>query len=51
MGGYNLRVGRTQDTPDAADTKEINYRARSLYDKYGPHSGFLRYVVDTASVC
>ena len=26
-------------------TKENNYRARSLYDKYTPHSGFLRYVV------
>ncbi len=27
------------------NTKENNYRARSLYDKYTPHSGFLRYVV------
>lgn len=26
-------------------TKENNYRARGLYDKYTPHSGFLRYVV------
>lgn len=26
-------------------TKENNYRARGLYDKYGPHSGFLRYVI------
>ena len=26
-------------------TKENNYRARALYDKYGPHSGFLRYVI------
>jgi GNAT superfamily N-acetyltransferase len=26
-------------------TRENNYRARGLYDKYGPHSGFLRYVV------
>ena len=26
-------------------TKENNYRARGLYDKYAPHSGFLRYVV------
>ena len=24
-------------------TKETNYRARGLYDKYTPHSGFLRY--------
>ncbi|QJR09827.1 hypothetical protein DSM104443_00877 [Usitatibacter rugosus] len=24
-------------------TKENNYRARGLYDKYTPHSGFLRY--------
>ena len=27
------------------NTKENNYRARGLYDKYTPHSGFLRYVV------
>lgn len=27
------------------NTKEDNYRARGLYDKYTPHSGFLRYVV------
>jgi len=27
-------------------TRENNYRARGLYDKYTPHSGFLRYVVD-----
>jgi GNAT superfamily N-acetyltransferase len=27
------------------NTKENNYRARALYDKYAPHSGFLRYVV------
>jgi GNAT superfamily N-acetyltransferase len=27
-------------------TRETNYRARSLYDKYGPHSGRVRYVVD-----
>jgi GNAT superfamily N-acetyltransferase len=27
-------------------TRENNYRARSLYDKYTPHSGFLRYVVN-----
>jgi GNAT superfamily N-acetyltransferase len=26
-------------------TKENNYRARALYDKYTPHSGFLRYVL------
>jgi GNAT superfamily N-acetyltransferase len=29
-------------------TKENNYRARGLYDKYGPHSGFVRYVVDNS---
>jgi GNAT superfamily N-acetyltransferase len=29
------------------NTKENNYRARGLYDKYAPHSGFLRYVVST----
>jgi GNAT superfamily N-acetyltransferase len=28
------------------NTKENNYRARGLYDKYTPHSGFLRYVVN-----
>jgi GNAT superfamily N-acetyltransferase len=28
-------------------TKETNYRARGLYDKYAPHSGFLRYVIAT----
>jgi GNAT superfamily N-acetyltransferase len=27
------------------NTRETNYRARGLYDKYTPHSGFLRYVV------
>jgi GNAT superfamily N-acetyltransferase len=26
-------------------TKENNYRARGLYDKFTPHSGFVRYVV------
>lgn len=26
-------------------TRETNYRARGLYDKYTPHSGFVRYVV------
>lgn len=26
-------------------TREDNYRARGLYDKYTPHSGFLRYVI------
>jgi len=30
------------------NTKENNYRARGLYDKYTPHSGFLRYVIDNA---
>jgi ribosomal protein S18 acetylase RimI-like enzyme len=27
------------------NTRENNYRARGLYDKFTPHSGFLRYVV------
>jgi ribosomal protein S18 acetylase RimI-like enzyme len=27
-------------------TRETNYRARGLYDKYTPHSGFVRYVID-----
>jgi GNAT superfamily N-acetyltransferase len=31
------------------NTKENNYRARGLYDKYTPHSGFLRYVVNNPS--
>ena len=26
-------------------TRETNYRARGLYDKYTPHSGFLRYAI------
>jgi ribosomal protein S18 acetylase RimI-like enzyme len=26
-------------------TQENNYRARGMYDKFTPHSGFLRYVV------
>jgi GNAT superfamily N-acetyltransferase len=28
------------------NTRETNYRARGLYDKYTAHSGFLRYVVN-----
>lgn len=31
------------------NTKENNYRARGLYDKFTPHSGFLRYVVNNAA--
>ena len=31
-------------------TRENNYRARGLYDKYTPHSGFLRYVVNNAAL-
>jgi len=27
-------------------TKETNYLARILYDKYAPHSGFLKYSID-----
>lgn len=26
-------------------TKENNYRARGLYDTFGPHTGFLRYAI------
>lgn len=26
-------------------TKETNYRARGLYDKYTPHSGFVKYII------
>ncbi len=29
--------------------RENNYRARGLYDKYTPHSGFLRYVLTNTS--
>lgn len=32
------------------NTKENNYRARGLYDKYTPHSGFLRYVINNPLV-
>jgi GNAT superfamily N-acetyltransferase len=28
------------------NTRENNYRARGLYDKYTAHSGFLRYVIN-----
>jgi len=28
------------------NTKEDNHRARALYDTYGPHSGFVKYVVE-----
>ena len=31
------------------NTRENNYRARGLYDKYTPHSGFLRYVVNNSA--
>jgi GNAT superfamily N-acetyltransferase len=31
-------------------TRENNYRARGLYDKYTPHSGFVRYVIANANV-
>ncbi len=31
------------------NTRENNYRARGLYDKYTPHSGFVRYVIDNPS--
>ena len=31
-------------------TRETNYRARGLYDKYTAHSGFLRYVVNNPEV-
>jgi GNAT superfamily N-acetyltransferase len=27
------------------NTRETNYRARALYDKYTPQSGFLRYII------
>lgn len=33
------------------NTKESNYRARGLYDKYTPHSGFIRYVIPNPSSC
>ncbi|CAN7658533.1 GNAT family N-acetyltransferase [Trinickia sp. LjRoot230] len=28
------------------NTKENNYRARALYDRYTPHSGTVRYAID-----
>jgi GNAT superfamily N-acetyltransferase len=28
-------------------TRENNYRARGLYDKFTPHSGFVRYVISS----
>lgn len=28
------------------NTRENNYRARGLYEKYTPHSGFLRYMIN-----
>jgi GNAT superfamily N-acetyltransferase len=28
------------------NTKETNYRARGLYDKYTPHSGYIRYLIN-----
>jgi GNAT superfamily N-acetyltransferase len=31
-------------------TKEDNYRARGLYDKYTPQSGFVRYALDISAV-
>lgn len=31
-------------------TRETNYRARGLYDKFTPHSGFLRYAISNADV-
>jgi len=31
------------------NTRENNYRARALYDRYTPHSGFVRYVIDLPS--
>jgi GNAT superfamily N-acetyltransferase len=32
------------------NTKETNYRARALYDKFTPHSGFVRYVINNPEV-
>jgi GNAT superfamily N-acetyltransferase len=31
-------------------TKENNYRARALYDRYVPHGGFVRYVIENDAV-
>lgn len=30
-------------------TKEDNYRARSLYDKYTPHGGYVRYFIQNGT--
>jgi GNAT superfamily N-acetyltransferase len=38
-------VGRRRWSRLYWSTRETNYRARALYDKYTPHSGFLRYVI------
>jgi len=32
------------------NTRENNYRARGLYDKYGPHTGFIRYAINFPQV-
>ena len=32
------------------NTKETNYRARGLYDKFTPHSGFVRYVINNPNL-
>ena len=32
------------------NTRETNYRARGLYDKYTPHSGFIRYNLNRADI-
>ena len=31
------------------NTRENNYRARGLYDKYTPHSGFVRYLINNTA--
>ena len=31
-------------------TREDNYRARALYDRFTPHSGFVRYVLTVPSI-
>jgi len=43
-------MGRKQWSRLYWATRETNYRARGLYDKFTPHSGFLRYVVSNPQV-
>jgi hypothetical protein len=43
-------VTRQRSEKSNPATTPADYRARGLYDKYTPHSGFLRYVVEIPPV-